>query len=94
MYLKTMIDELTNGDIKSDLYVDNQSAISLIKNGQFNRRSKHIDTRYHFINEKVHEGFVTLKYFATDKQIADVFAKPLGNVKFQTFKEQFMKIVN
>lgn len=90
LFLKTMIDELTGSDIKIVLFVDNQSAITLIKNGQFNRRSKHIDVRFHFINEKVHEGLININYCATENQIADIFTKPLGNVKFQKFRGQLM----
>lgn len=90
LYLKTIIDELTGGNIKIELFVDNQSAITIIKNGQFNRRSKHIDVRYHFIMEKVQEGIINLKYCATERQIADILTKPLGAVKFREFKGQFM----
>mgnify|MGYP005981043023 FL=1 len=94
LYLKSLIDELTNGEVKIDLYVDNQSAISIVKTGQFNRRSKHIDVRFHFINEKVREGIINIKYCSTEKQIADIFTKPLGNIKFENLKEQFMSSIN
>ena len=35
--------------------MNNQSAIRLIETGKFNKRSKHIDVRYHFISEKEEE---------------------------------------
>lgn len=90
LFLKTMIDELSGGDIKIDLFIDNQSAITLIKNGQFNRRSKHIDVRFHFINEKVRERLINIKYCPTENQVADILTKPLGNVKFKKFKEELL----
>jgi len=31
------------------IYVNNRSAIALAKNPVYHKRSKHIDTRYHFI---------------------------------------------
>lgn len=40
-YLKEVIDELTQENIQAKLYIDNQSAIILIKNEMMNR-SKHI----------------------------------------------------
>jgi len=49
-----MLKEL-NVDVPVTLYVDNQSAIKLIKSGQMNRQSKHIDVRYHYISEKFNE---------------------------------------
>ncbi|KAL7195842.1 hypothetical protein ACSBR1_035971 [Camellia fascicularis] len=35
------------------VYVNNRSAIALAKNPVYHERSKHIDTRYHFIKEHV-----------------------------------------
>lgn len=45
-----LLDELTdkNNDVK--FLMDNQSAIRLIKNPEFHKRTKHIDVRYHFNN--------------------------------------------
>ena len=38
------------------LRIDNKSAISLSKNPVFHDRSKHIETRYHYISECVEDG--------------------------------------
>lgn len=90
LYLKTVIEDLIGEEINVELNVDNQSAIKLIKNGQFSKRSKHIDVRYHFIHEKVNEGLLLLKYCDTRNQLADIFTKPLNKVKFGKFKEEIM----
>ena len=37
----------------TSIYVDNKSAIALAKNPVFHDRSKHIDTKYHYIRECV-----------------------------------------
>ena len=37
---------------KTAFYIDNQSAIKLIKNLEFHQRSKHIDVRFNFIRDK------------------------------------------
>jgi hypothetical protein len=37
----------------TEIYIDNQSAIALAKNPVYHERSKHIDTRHHFIREHV-----------------------------------------
>jgi len=42
----------------STIYIDNQWAIALSKNPVFHDRSKHIDVRFHFIQECVEEGRV------------------------------------
>lgn len=70
--------------------VDNQSAIKLIKTGIFNRRSKHIDVRFHFISEKIKENSINVVYCSTGDQIADIFTKPLGAIKFKRFRDMLM----
>ena len=35
----------------TEIFVNNKSALALAKNPVFHDRSKHIDTRYHFIRE-------------------------------------------
>lgn len=68
------------------LMVDNQSAIKLIRNPQFHKRSKHIDIKHHFIREKYSQNFFCLKYVDTENQIADIFTKALPKDKFIKFR--------
>ena len=75
------------------LYVDNQSAIRLIKNPELHKRSKHIDIKYHFIREKYLEQFFECEYIPTDSQLADIFTKPLNKQKFQLLRN-LMNIVS
>ena len=67
---------------------DNQSGIHLSKNPVFHDRSKHIDIRYHFIQDMVQQGAIRLDHIGTDEQVADILTKPLGKVKFLTFRER------
>lgn len=90
IYFKNLINELLGEDIKATLQVDNKSAIKLVKNGIINRKSKHIDVRYHFINEKVTEGILKIEYVNTQQQLADIFTKPLDYVKFRDLRDQLM----
>lgn len=82
LYLKGVLKELLNKTVNTEMYIDNQSALRLIKTGVFNRRSKHIDVRFHFISEKVIENNINIIYCNTNDQIADIFTKPLGAIKF------------
>ncbi|KAK8450458.1 hypothetical protein SEVIR_6G031250v4 [Setaria viridis] len=59
------------------IYIDSQSAIQLSKNPVFHDRSKHIDTRYHFIRECVEEGRVCVTSVSTSEQLADILTKAL-----------------
>ena len=49
----------------------------------FHDRSKHIEIKYHYIMDMVQRGAMKLQYVATDKQIADVFTKPLAMMNFE-----------
>lgn len=59
-------------------YVDNTSAIDTATGDSINRRSKHIDRRFHFIREQVQSGLLDIKHVPTDEMLADHLTKPLG----------------
>nr|CAE04466.3 OSJNBa0029L02.7 [Oryza sativa Japonica Group] len=62
--------------------VDNKSAINLCKNPVLHERSKHIDTRYHFIRECVEKKQIAVEYVRSEDQLADILRKPVGRVRF------------
>lgn len=83
IWLARLLAEITGADPKKALLkVDNKSAISLCKNPVFHDRSKHIDTRYHFIRQCLEEKKVEVEFVRSDEQIADILTKPLGRNKF------------
>ena len=47
------------------------------------RRTKHIDIRYHFIREFVEAGNVELYHVPTDEMVSDTLTKSLAWVKFE-----------
>jgi hypothetical protein len=64
------------------LLLDNKSAIALSKNPVHHDRSKHIDTKFHFIRECIEEGKVEVDHIGTADQLADIFTKALGRARF------------
>jgi hypothetical protein len=44
-----------------ELYIDNQSTISIIAGSRINQRTKHIDLKYMKIRELFHEGKLLVK---------------------------------
>lgn len=83
IWLKKMLCEiLDEKSFKISLFMDNQSAIRLVKNPEFHKRSKHIDIKYHFIREQYEKGSFTLDYVPTKEMIADVFTKSLPAQSF------------
>jgi len=68
--------------------MDSKSAIELSKNPVYHERSKHIDTRYHYIRECVTDGTVEVDHISTDRQLADILTKPLGRIKFVEMRQK------
>jgi hypothetical protein len=46
-------------------------------------RTKYIDIRYHFIMELVEQQMVLIEYVPTQKQLANIFTKPLDATRFE-----------
>jgi hypothetical protein len=71
-----------------DLKVDNKSALALIRNPVFHDRSKHIQTRFHFIRESAENGDIRPDYIGTGGQLADILTKALPRARFQELRDQ------
>ena len=87
LWLRSLLGELTgkkNDAVK--LFVDNKSAIALMKNPVFHGRSKHIDTRFHFIRECVEKGQIIVEFIRTDEQRADLLTKALPAANLATMR--------
>jgi hypothetical protein len=70
----------------TEIYVDNKSAIDLAKNPVYHDRSKHINTRYHFIRECVARNDVRVIHTRSEDQVADIFTKPLKEKEFSRLR--------
>jgi hypothetical protein len=65
------------------IFYDNNSTILLSKNHVFHKKTKHIDTRYHFIRELVNDKEINLEFCRSKEQVADIFTKALARDAFQ-----------
>jgi hypothetical protein len=65
--------------------IDNQGAITLVTLGSQNRRTKHINVRYHYIRECIKSGIIAPHYTPTSDMLANRFTKALDRLKFVTF---------
>ncbi|CAL0313968.1 unnamed protein product [Lupinus luteus] len=89
LWLKSLIIEL--GVYCSEsmvLFVDNKSAISLAKNPILHGRSKHIETRFHYLRDQVEKGNLRLEFCASAEQQADLLTKPLKKENFERQRKQ------
>jgi hypothetical protein len=64
------------------LMCDSSSAICLAQNTIFHGRAKYIKVRHHFLRSHVEKGDIEIKYIDTERQLADIFTKPLDTTHF------------
>ena len=65
---------------------DNQSCIKMCHNPVMHKRSKHIDTKLHFIRERVENKEVKIHYVPTEEMTADILTKSLPRVKVERYR--------
>ncbi|GJS18526.1 ribonuclease H-like domain, reverse transcriptase, RNA-dependent DNA polymerase [Tanacetum coccineum] len=88
LWLKRLLSKLTHTqEEKVTIQVDNKSAIALMKNPVFHGRSKHIDTKYHFIRECVERNDIQVEFVSGEYQKADILTKALPKIKFLTMRQ-------
>lgn len=88
IWLKRLIQELSSAfNYSVSIHCDNKSAIKLVRNSVFHARTKHIETHYHFVQEKVLTQDIKLLKIRTEDQVVDIFTKALVKAKFEEFRE-------
>ena len=87
IWITRLIEEL-HEKVTPNIQIDNESAIKLIKNNQFYKKTKHIEIRYQFIRDLHEKGKITVSYTPTEEQLADILTKPLTRVIFERLRDQ------
>jgi hypothetical protein len=64
------------------LRMDNKSANALIKNLVLHGQSKHINVKYHLVQESAENSLIEVEFIRSEEQLGDILMKPLGRVKF------------
>ncbi|XP_055603946.1 uncharacterized protein LOC129752181 [Uranotaenia lowii] len=64
---------------------DNQSCIKLVT-GSSGKRSKHVETKYHFIKNLAERKVISLEYCPTELMLADILTKPLNRVRLEQLR--------
>uniref|UniRef100_A0A7N2MUY1 Retrovirus-related Pol polyprotein from transposon TNT 1-94 n=1 Tax=Quercus lobata TaxID=97700 RepID=A0A7N2MUY1_QUELO len=75
IWLHGFLNELGKKQEMGILHSDSQSAIFLAKNSVFHSKSKHIQTKYHFIRYLVEDKLVMLEKICGSKNPADMLTK-------------------
>lgn len=92
LWLRQLLIDINEPQLMVTLCIDNQSAIKLIHNPIYHKRTKHIDIRYNFIREKVEQNVINIQYVKSSNQLADFLTKALPSSKFILNRDQVLKI--
>jgi hypothetical protein len=68
------------------LMCDNTSTFSVAKNPVFHKRMKHLKVRHHFLRNYVEKRDVEMRYIGTERQLTDIFTKPLDASRFAALR--------
>ena len=69
---------------------DNVGALFMSQNSSTGVRSRHVDTRYHFIRENVEDGIVRVEFVKSSDNDSDIFTK---NVNQEMYEKHAMKFL-
>ncbi|GJR24989.1 retrovirus-related pol polyprotein from transposon TNT 1-94 [Tanacetum coccineum] len=83
LWMRSQLTDYGIGFNKIPLYCDNKSAIALCCNNVQHSRSKHIDSRHHFIKEQVENGVVELYFVRIKYQLKDILTKLLARERLE-----------
>jgi hypothetical protein len=64
------------------LMCDNTSAILVAKNSFFHKKMRYVERRHHFLRDHLEKGDIEIRYIDIERQLADIFIKPLDSSQF------------
>ena len=86
VWMHTLMGELGYSLKPIPICGDNQGSIFIASNPVTERRSKHIDIRYHYVREVISRKYTHVFFINSDKNPTDMFTKNLGSVKFLKYR--------
>jgi len=89
VWMHTLLGELGYSLKPIPICGDNQGSIFIASNPVTEKRSKHIDIRFHYIREVIERKLAEVFFIDGDKNPADLLTKNLGSVKFLLFRPEY-----
>ena len=62
--------------------------LAMSRNPVQHKRTKHIDIKFHFVQEKIEDGTIDPVYCPTKEMIADILTKPLPKGQFEYLRSK------
>lgn len=80
--LRNLVSDVIGAMGPVSLFCDNTSAIHVAKDNSSNKRTRHTDREFYYVNEQLFKGTVTLHWVDSKSQKADILTKALGPQPF------------
>nr|GEU34425.1 hypothetical protein [Tanacetum cinerariifolium] len=84
-YKKQTINQLLDygyNFMNTKIYIDNNTAICIVKNPVYHSKTKHIEIRHHFIRDCFEKKLISVDHIHTDENVADLLTKPFDAGRF------------
>jgi hypothetical protein len=69
---------------------DNVGAIFMSENASTGVRTRHVDTRYHFVREFIEDGFIKIEFVRSVENDSDVFTKNVSQELYEKHMKNFL----
>ncbi|GKD94732.1 putative ribonuclease H-like domain-containing protein, partial [Tanacetum coccineum] len=69
--------------MQTNIYVDNESVICVVKNHVYHSKTKHIEIRHHFIRDSYEKKLIEMVKIHTDYNVADLLTKAFDVTRLQ-----------
>ncbi|GJX02840.1 putative ribonuclease H-like domain-containing protein [Tanacetum coccineum] len=69
--------------MNTKIFIDNESTVCIVKNPVFHSKTKHIETRHHFIRDSYEKRLIQVIKIHTDHNVADLLTKAFDVSRFQ-----------
>jgi hypothetical protein len=86
------LDHGTKSSIRSQIFEDNEACLKLATSDppKMTPRSKSIAVKYHWFREHLIPGIVDIMPISSQRQLADIFTKPLSANTFVDLRKQLL----
>ena len=72
------------------LHEDNQAFIQIADNPISQRRTRHVDIRYHFVRDYIEDGTISVRYCPTADMLDDIITKAMYRPMFQGLRNKII----
>ena len=78
-------------DLPIVVKTDNIGAMFMAQNASSGVRTRHVDTRYHYVRENLEDGIIKIEFVRSDENHSDIFTKNVNQEIYQKHVKNFLE---